>query len=82
MPNVVHNVGVVTQIGSYGDAIEVPPGARWLFTSGTPVLPHYRQLDGSPKKWWPDCIGRSGDCTSRPHSLSGSTFISTHQRNI
>ena len=43
MHNVVHNVGVAAQIGSYSDAIEVPPGARWLFTSGTPGL----ALDGS-----------------------------------
>ncbi len=42
MHNIVHNVGVASQIGSYSDAIEVPPGARWLFTSGTPGLP----LDG------------------------------------
>ena len=38
MHNIVHNVGVASQIGSYSDAIEVPPGARWLFTSGTPGL--------------------------------------------
>ena len=36
MPNIVHNIGVAAQIGSYSDAIEVPPGARCLFTSGTP----------------------------------------------
>lgn len=42
MHNIVHNVGVASQIGSYSDAIEVPPGARWLFTSGTPGL----ALDG------------------------------------
>ena len=43
MPNTVHNIGVASQIGSYSDAIEVPSGARWLFTSGTPGL----ALDGS-----------------------------------
>ena len=42
MPNIVHNIGVAAQIGSYSDAIEVPAGARWLFTSGTPGL----ALDG------------------------------------
>ena len=42
MYNIVHNVGIASQIGSYSDAIEVPPGARWLFTSGTPGL----ALDG------------------------------------
>jgi enamine deaminase RidA (YjgF/YER057c/UK114 family) len=40
--NIVHNVGIASQIGSYSDAIEVPPGARWLLTSGTPGL----ALDG------------------------------------
>ena len=33
-----HNIGVAARIGSYSDAIEVPPGARWLITSGTPGL--------------------------------------------
>jgi enamine deaminase RidA (YjgF/YER057c/UK114 family) len=34
----LHDIGVARQIGKYGDAIEVPPGTRWLFTSGTPGL--------------------------------------------
>lgn len=38
MPNIVHNIGVAEQIGSYSDAIEAPPNARWLYTSGTPGL--------------------------------------------
>lgn len=38
MANINHNVGVADQIGTYSDAIEVRPGARWLFTSGTPGL--------------------------------------------
>ena len=42
MPNIVRNIGVASQIGSYSDAVEVPAGARWLFTSGTPGL----ALDG------------------------------------
>ena len=33
-----HDIGVATQIGSYSDGVEVPQGARWLFTSGTPGL--------------------------------------------
>lgn len=33
-----HDIGVAGQIGKYGDAIEVSPGTRWLFTSGTPGL--------------------------------------------
>lgn len=43
MPNIARNIGVASQIGSYSDAIEVPAGARWLFTSGTPGL----AVDGS-----------------------------------
>jgi enamine deaminase RidA (YjgF/YER057c/UK114 family) len=41
--NQQHDVGVARQIGAYSDAVEVPPHARWLFTSGTPGL----ALDGS-----------------------------------
>ena len=41
--NVRHNIGVASQIGRYGDAVEVPAGARWLITSGTPGI----ALDGA-----------------------------------
>ena len=40
--NIAINIGVASQIGKYSDAIEVPPNARWLYTSGTPGL----ALDG------------------------------------
>src|SRR2546429_2345235 len=33
-----HNIGVAARIGSYSDAIEVPPGARWLIPPGRPGL--------------------------------------------
>jgi enamine deaminase RidA (YjgF/YER057c/UK114 family) len=33
-----HDIGVAARIGSYSDAIEVAPGARWLALSGTPGL--------------------------------------------
>jgi 2-iminobutanoate/2-iminopropanoate deaminase len=33
-----HNVGVAERIGKYSDAVEVPPGARWLITAGTPGI--------------------------------------------
>lgn len=33
-----HNIGVAEKIGKYSDAIEVPKGARWLMTAGTPGL--------------------------------------------
>lgn len=32
------DVGISRHIGKYSDAAEVPPPARWLFTSGTPGL--------------------------------------------
>jgi len=33
-----HNIGIASQIGSYSDAVEVEPGCRWLYISGTPGL--------------------------------------------
>lgn len=38
MANRMHDIGVARQIGPYSDAVEVPAGARWLFTAGTPGL--------------------------------------------
>ncbi|WP_158930059.1 RidA family protein [Acidisphaera sp. S103] len=35
MTHEIHDVGVAKHIGSYSDAIEVEPGLRWLYTSGT-----------------------------------------------
>ena len=46
MTNRIHDVGVARQIGTYSDAVEVPPNARWLFTAGTPGL----ALDGTLPK--------------------------------
>ena len=46
MTNRLEDIGVARQIGSYSDAVEVPPNARWLFTSGTPGL----AVDGSLPK--------------------------------
>lgn len=36
--NTAHNIGVASRIGTYLDAVEVPAGARWLVTAGTPGL--------------------------------------------
>lgn len=36
--NTVRNIGVAAKIGTYSDAIEVSPNARWLITSGTPGI--------------------------------------------
>src|SRR2546426_12632143 len=35
MANRYQDIGVARQIGSYSDAVEVPPNARWLVTAGT-----------------------------------------------
>jgi 2-iminobutanoate/2-iminopropanoate deaminase len=36
--NTAHDIGVAARIGTYSDAVEVAPGARWLAISGTPGL--------------------------------------------
>jgi 2-iminobutanoate/2-iminopropanoate deaminase len=36
--NTQHNIGVAARMGIYSDAVEVPQGARWLVTAGTPGL--------------------------------------------
>jgi enamine deaminase RidA (YjgF/YER057c/UK114 family) len=38
MPHTLHDIDIARQIGTYGDAVEVAPHARWLFTAGTPGL--------------------------------------------
>ena len=38
MVNQYVDVGVASKIGTYSDGMLVDPGARWLFTSGTPGL--------------------------------------------
>ena len=38
MANRIHDIAVASQIGTYSDAVEVPPNARWLSTAGTPGL--------------------------------------------
>jgi 2-iminobutanoate/2-iminopropanoate deaminase len=36
--NTTHDIGVAAHIGTYSDAVEVAPGARWLALSGTPGM--------------------------------------------
>ncbi|MGH6828101.1 MAG: RidA family protein [Rhizomicrobium sp.] len=38
MSNTLRDTGVASRIGNYGDAVEVAPNRRWLFTSGTPGM--------------------------------------------
>jgi 2-iminobutanoate/2-iminopropanoate deaminase len=56
MANRLRDIGVARQIGSYGDAVEVPAGARWLFTAGTRGLAR----DGA--------LGREPPCVARNRS--------------
>ncbi len=36
--NIPVDVGIASKLGNYSDAIQINPGARWLYTSGTPGL--------------------------------------------
>ena len=36
--NTPHDIGVAARIGTYSDAVEVAPDARWLALSGTPGI--------------------------------------------
>lgn len=38
MKNIIHDIGVASQIGKYSDAVEAPSTNRLLFLSGTPGL--------------------------------------------
>lgn len=38
MTNIIHDIGVARQIGTYSDAVEAPANSRWLITAGTPGL--------------------------------------------
>lgn len=42
--NTPRNAGIAEKIGKYSDAIEIPAGARWLVTSGTPGINAEGQL--------------------------------------
>jgi 2-iminobutanoate/2-iminopropanoate deaminase len=33
-----HDIGIAAQVGTYSDGVEVPQGARCLYTAGTPGL--------------------------------------------
>ena len=52
MAHTHHDIGVARQIGTYGDAVEAPANASWLYTAGTPGL----ALDGTLP---PDITGQA-----------------------
>ena len=86
MPNIVHNIGVATQIGSYSDAIEVPPGARWLFTSGTPGLALDGELpadvSGQAELAWGHIVNTLKAADMTVHDLVKVTHYLLHERDI
>ena len=86
MPNIVHNIGVAEQIGSYSDAIEVPPGARWLFTSGTPGLTLDGDLPtdvaGQAEVAWEHIVNTLKSAGMTVHDLVKVTHYLLHERDI
>ena len=86
MPNIVHNIGVAAQIGSYSDAIEVPPGARWLFTSGTPGLALDGELpadiSGQAELAWGHIVKTLKSADMTVHDLVKVTHYLLHERDI
>jgi len=61
MTHTIHDIGVASQIGSYGDAIGVNPNLRWLMTSGTPGLSARgdlpKDITGQAELAWQHVIG-------------------------
>ena len=86
MPNIVRNIGVASQIGSYSDAIEVPAGARWLFTSGTPGLALDGELpadvSGQAELAWGHIIRALDSAGMTVHDLVKVTHYLLHEEDI
>ena len=86
MHHIVHNVGVASQIGSYSDAIEVPPGARWLFTSGTPGLALDGELPaditGQAEIAWDHIVNTLESAGMTVHDLVKVTHYLLHEQDI
>ena len=84
--NIVHNVGIASQIGSYSDAIEVPPGARWLLTSGTPGfaldggLP--ADINGQAELAWGHIINTLKSAGVTVNDLVKVTHYLLHERDV
>ena len=86
MPNIVRNIGVASQIGSYSDAVEVPAGARWLFTSGTPGLALDGELPadvaGQAELAWGHIIRALDAAGMTVHDLVKVTHYLLHEEDI
>ena len=72
MANTMHDLGVARQIGTYGDAVEVPANARWLMAAGTPGL----ALDGTVP---PDIGGQAELAWSHIAAMLQRAGMSVHE---
>jgi 2-iminobutanoate/2-iminopropanoate deaminase len=86
MVNKLHDIGVARQIGTYGDAVEVPAGARWLFTAGTPglardgVLP--TDFAGQAELAWSHVVAMLSQADMTVHDLVKVTHYLLHASDI
>jgi 2-iminobutanoate/2-iminopropanoate deaminase len=86
MVNRLHDIGVARQIGTYGDAVEVPAGARWLFTAGTPGLARDGALPtdfaGQAELAWSHVIAMLSQAGMTVHDLVKVTHYLLHASDI
>jgi 2-iminobutanoate/2-iminopropanoate deaminase len=86
MVNKLHDIGVARQIGTYGDAVEVPAGARWLFTAGTPGLARDGGLPtdfaGQAELAWSHVIAMLSHAGMTVHDLVKVTHYLLHASDI
>jgi enamine deaminase RidA (YjgF/YER057c/UK114 family) len=69
----LHNFGIAAQIGTYSDAVEVAPQARWLVTAGTPGLSRDGRLaddmTGQAEIAWANILGILAQAGMGVHDL-------------
>jgi enamine deaminase RidA (YjgF/YER057c/UK114 family) len=86
MVNRLHDIGVARQIGTYSDAVEVPAGARWLFTAGTPGLARDGALPtdfaGQAELAWSHVIAMLNQAGMTVHDLVKITHYLLHASDI
>ena len=86
MVNRLHDIGVARQIGTYSDAVQVPAGARWLFTAGTPGLAREGALPtdfaGQAELAWSHVIAMLSQAGMTVHDLVKVTHYLLHASDI
>ena len=84
--NLPRNVGVAAKIGTYSDAIETPPGARWLITSGTPGLDAQGKLPddfaSQATLAWENCLRMLGAADMSVHDIVKITQYLTRRADL